>query len=181
MTYALRRQQPTDFAIYDTIWRRAGALAIDLLLVGLIVSVSDAASAGLGSQAEFAVVVASRILCLGYFVVLRARGGQTLGKRATGVVVVTNALERPSFVPAVRRYAPAIIYLLVFVAFSWPADVSLQVGAGRAMALVSVISYWIVAEGVTMLASRRRRSLHDLIGGTVVIKRAHHMDGNGPP
>jgi len=47
--------------------------------------------------------------------------------------------------------------------------------------LTSVPLLWFLAEIVTMLTNARRRALHDLIAGTVIVRTNIYDDGIGEP
>ena len=106
--------------------------------------------------------------------------GQTLGKRAVGVIV-RDVTERPlSIRQAVLRDAvPIALSTLQF----WDdlpdllrgRDPLLPGGEIHAVAFgllgwVSVL--WFAAEVVTMLTNRKRRAVHDFIAGSVVLRRS---------
>jgi len=120
-----------------------------------------------------------------YSISLHARFGQTLGKMLFHVKVV-DVTESPITVPqAIRRDIVPLALALVMVAqdcvpilqgenllipphphFGWGMVIMLLTGAG-----------WFWAEVLTMLTNRRRRAIHDLIAGTVVIRVPREMIG----
>jgi uncharacterized RDD family membrane protein YckC len=113
-----------------------------------------------------------------YSISLHARFGQTLGKMAFHVKVV-DVTDLPITVSqAVRRDIVPLALALFMVAqdcapvlrgenplqpthphLGWGMVIMLLTGAG-----------WFWAEVLTMLTNRRRRAIHDLIAGTVVIR-----------
>ncbi|MEO7803520.1 MAG: RDD family protein [Actinomycetota bacterium] len=111
-----------------------------------------------------------------YSVLLHARYGQTLGKMVAGVKVLDLSEEHvPSLRQALIRDFPHIVvsvaslvylYVLVVVGkYSREAEIG---GPGLVIGIASMI--WVLLELVTMLASERRRAIHDLLAGTVVVR-----------
>ena len=114
-----------------------------------------------------------------YSVLLHARYGQTLGKRAMGVKVLDVSESRiPTLSQAFLRDASYIVvntvtlvylfylvlrgeYTQVALAQSAPARIMNWVGLG-----------WFLTEVVTMLMNDKRRALHDFIARTVVVRGA---------
>lgn len=112
-----------------------------------------------------------------YSVLLHARYGQTLGKRAVGVKVLDLTEQRnPTLRQAFFRDSGYIllntfglgytIYLIVTDQYpvgpaSW--TLPLQILGGAALG-------WFLLELITMLTNSKRRALHDWIAGTVVVR-----------
>jgi len=128
---------------------RVAAAAIDATILGMLslgvlwvtlrwvdLSIADAGVLPIVPTALFLLLVA-----LGYLLMFTAAGGQTLGKMAVGLRVVTDRGQRLSFLNATGRY---------FAKF---------------------ISAIILGIGFIMVAfTDRKRGLHDMIAGTLVIK-----------
>jgi uncharacterized RDD family membrane protein YckC len=106
---------------------------------------------------------------------MHALYGQTLGKMATKVkVLAATETSVPGFRRSLLRDSVYIVMMITslvwfivillqdgFTAAYWESNVSFVIG------LFSV--GWFFLELVTMLLNRRRRALHDYIGGTVVV------------
>jgi uncharacterized RDD family membrane protein YckC len=117
-----------------------------------------------------------------YTIGMHAKYGQTLGKMACRVKVVDFKTERPITLrqAMLREGIPIIASLAVFgydiyrVIVSegpLPVDAAGNVELGGAFWRVATIPLaWFLAEVVTMLTNDKRRALHDLIAGTVVIR-----------
>jgi uncharacterized RDD family membrane protein YckC len=112
-----------------------------------------------------------------YSVLMHARDGQTVGKKATAVRVMDVSEDRtPSLRQAFLRdigqivfSALAFIYLAYLVlngSYATDGQVSTIPGTIIGIAAIS----WFLLEIVTMLTNEKRRALHDLIAGTVVVK-----------
>lgn len=185
---------------YRTFWQRIGANLIDGLIVGAATAVvmapllifvlassldADKSPGGapeldLSSSGEAAIAATVFIATAGsylYTIGMLAKFGQTIGKMATGIVVLDHRTEAPiGWRQAFMRSAGEIAILTAALAVFAAAAVA---GAGRPAfdrldTFHTVIAYgWWIAEVLTMLTNPRRRALHDFIGGTVVVKKKH--------
>lgn len=115
------------------------------------------------------------VVSLSYFVILHGRDGQTIGKKVMKVRVVGADTEtRISYRQSLQRESPLIaINLIYFI-----VEVVLFASeSGRESALLVAVyvaiqrlpNYWWIADAVTALFNPKRRSIHDFIGGTVVV------------
>ncbi len=168
---------------YGGIWRRATANAIDnavltpLGVVGL---------AGLAAPPEIAIplIAFSLLLILAYEIVLTALLGRTLGKLVLGLRVVDLDAEPISWGRALLRSSPHIALTGLYLAMLSSVLLHEVVGArthpyGVVFAARDAIwnyclasMLWALADAIALLISRRRRALHDLIAGTVVVQSA---------
>lgn len=137
---------------YAGFWRRAGAALIDFLLLYVVFGTILAGAAGISRGAGgreamiLAASVATVVSAVGswlYFAILESSASQaTLGKRAFGIKVGNDRGKRVSFGKASGRY--------------WSKCVSaLTLGIGFILAAFT----------------GKRQALHDLISGTVVVRR----------
>ena len=126
-------------------------------------------------------VLIQNLVWLFYTVTLHARHGQTVGKMVTGVRVVDFRTEgRISWkqawlregIPAAADFVllPYCIYLILSARISPEQFVTGQGMQGTLWLLGLLPGLWFLAEVVTMLMNKKRRALHDLIAGTVVIR-----------
>ncbi len=166
---------------YHTGWRRFWALLFDTLIGLLVLGVC---TLPLLKQAQGDVVMTtfinlgSQLLMLCYFILMHATFGQTLGKMITGVKVVRNADEGPiSFLRALLRDLVPLMLLAAAVFMLPHSDIIVTSGKKVALqppamlGIVSMLSFlWGLMEIVTFLFNKRRRAVHDLIAGTVVIR-----------
>jgi uncharacterized RDD family membrane protein YckC len=116
----------------------------------------------------------SELLYFVYSVILHAKYGQTLGKMITHVKVLDHtesgvpgfrrAFLRDSFYIATTLGGIAHALWLFFTEGAVTA-LHLQVHQSISYAML----WWFVLELGTMFTNERRRSLHDFIGGTVVV------------
>ena len=165
---------------YKTFWRRFWAHFLDGLIVGLplailiigleSVGVVDAATKPYLQQ--FTSLVG---LC--YYIILHAKYGQTVGKRATGVKIFDKSEEQDiSWRQAIMRDIVPVFFLLASVMYLAYFGVSINqaVESGATGIILNAYLYstivWTFAEVITMLFNSKRRAVHDFIAGTVVVR-----------
>ncbi len=141
------------------------------------------------SSPAFSVMLAlfSNVVGITYAVWMHTRYGQTVGKMACRVRVVDHRTEGPLSVrqAAIRECVPLVsnlgmlgygLYLvgsgsLTGDAWEHPDRVMNLRLVG---ALAAMPALWFLVEMITMFSNRKRRALHDLIAGTVVVRT--HLD-----
>lgn len=114
-----------------------------------------------------------------YSVLLHARCGQTLGKRAMGVKVLDVSESRiPTLSQAILRDSVYIalntamlVYLVMLVMRGEYSPVVLENSSpGRILNWIGM--GWFLTEILTMLTNNKNRALHDVIARTVVVRGA---------
>jgi uncharacterized RDD family membrane protein YckC len=161
---------------YLTFWRRFWAACIDSLIIIPIVLVF---SLWLDSLEGAIYLLASALVALGvssYSVVLHWRYGKTIGKMVTRVTVLNDADEKHILLrQSVVRDSPLIAVQVGYLSI----DTYYALGNDTSTVSLSVETFlrwfpmlWYLAEFATMLANVKRRAIHDLIAGTVVVKDA---------
>jgi len=108
-----------------------------------------------------------------YRIMMHGHYGQTLGKMAMNVKVLDVTEEPIKFNQALLREIPQLIFCagaiylgIVFLAQDREAEnVKMAYGTFNSFAGV-----WSLADILTFFYSPKRRSLHDFIAGTVVVK-----------
>lgn len=107
------RPQPKLGTEGDVIWRRAVAVIIDIILVGIVTSVLGAilAQARLGALAG----LFGLLIGFGYYIYLEGNYGQTVGKMALGIVVITDGGDPIEYRSAAIRTILRIIDVLPFL------------------------------------------------------------------
>lgn len=176
---------------YKTFWRRFGASSVDAAILGPAhMAVSLVAYAALSSVSDWRWIAAGDIAgsaTLIYSIAMHSRGGQTIGKMATGVRVVSaNGGEPIRPLQAVLREVPNIAIWAITTALFWnflAKDISEivwqtpdgQVHADRGALVavglaVSIGLAWTGLEALTMLTNPRRRAVHDFLANTVVVQ-----------
>ncbi|MHB1056292.1 MAG: RDD family protein [Rhodanobacter sp.] len=158
-------------------WRRLGAFAIDLVLLGIAGMILGAllfdTLARMGAYARligFAIALAYFGLCNN-----RIGGGQTPGKRLLGVRVV-DAHDRLLSLPrSLLRYA---VLGIPFFANGLPVDPTLAMSTPLGYLLALVVFGGMLATIYLYIFNRRtRQSLHDLAVGSYV----ERFDGAAQP
>lgn len=166
---------------FRTFWPRLGAAILD----GLIVTIPLAIAQGIiwmtitSPLVRTVYYLASGLAGVVYSIAFHASSGMTPGKRITGVRVFSVDGSRLSARQAVLRdLVPLVLALWMILgdlgfilAGGNPMDSShqadptwFQVLAGSAMAV------WGFLELATMLTNSRRRSVHDFIAGSMVMR-----------
>ena len=103
-----------------------------------------------------------------YSILLHARYGQTVGKRVCRIRIVDHLTgTQISLNQALLRDSGLLIGLFYAVAVLKGEDFDPNHLTGT-VALVAGI--WFMLEIITMLLNEKRRALHDLIAGTVVVR-----------
>lgn len=121
--------------------------------------------------------VTEEVALITYTVLMHAKYGQTVGKMGCKVRVVDFKKER-AITPRqalLREGVPiaVVVPLFIYGLYMMHAGTEQRVGLVKngAFWLISLVPLvWFVAEVVTMLTNEKRRALHDLIAGTVVIR-----------
>ena len=162
---------------YNTTGARIVAAILDGLVLGQLSYIDDLVDDY--SHSAF-LLIAWTVISMSafqvYTIILHGRFGQTLGKMAMQIKIVSYPDESPiSYRQAFIRELPYTILLV----FNLVLTVTLIVNPERsfdpvmkAMAVFPALTgfLWILVEMVTMLFNAKRRAVHDLIAKTVVIK-----------
>ncbi len=176
----LRPFEVTEENKYRTFWRRFWAHFIDGFVVGLplvvILSVLHGADI-LRPAAKAYVDQVSQFVVLIYYIAMHANYGQTVGKMATHVKVWDKSESREITLKqsVLRDIVPvlfACISLFYFLGFGVTEDSGELTRTAEIILMgtgIVAMTWWLV-EIVTMLFSKKRRALHDLIAGTVVTR-----------
>jgi uncharacterized RDD family membrane protein YckC len=147
-------------------WRRLGALAIDLILLGIAGMILGtlffdrfARMGGYARLIGFAIALA-------YFGICNSRigGGQTLGKRWLGVRVVDASGQLLALPRSLLRYS---VLGIPFFANGLPIDAKLAMSTPLGYLLALVVFGGMLSIIYLYLFNRRtRQSLHDLVVGS---------------
>lgn len=142
------------------------AVTLSVVLVGSRVRVTTPDSFG-----WFLAIV----LPLAYYIVAHARFGRTLGKLALRLRVVSCEGERIGWTRSILRESPWIVaaavecWLLANAGSEWPAARS-SPDVYRPWITLSVARLVLtLVSAITILATRRRRAIHDYLAGTIVV------------
>ncbi len=157
-----------------TAWRRLLAFSIDALLVGtaqgaVCIAARDAWPGG----ARVEVLASVCFIALSYWIVLHALFGQTVGKWVARVRLVGLDLRPVSWIQAIVRDSASILLTIAILVEGSRASRIGQIGPrelGAIAALFLLNVAWILLDVVAMLASKRRRALHDRLARTVIVR-----------
>lgn len=107
------RPQPEMGTEGDVLWRRAVAVIIDILLIGFVASIIG----GVLARGRLAALggLLGLVITFGYYIYLEGTYGQTIGKMALGIVVVTEDGGSIDYGPATIRTVLRIIDALPFL------------------------------------------------------------------
>lgn len=171
----------TETNRYQTGWRRFWALVFDSLLLQLLIGVST-----IPVIKHFAndvvivtgLTVVSQTVILLYFILMHATLGQTLGKMLTGVKIVRYPDEhRIGLTQALLRETVPLLLLAAAIVMLPYSDIIVSTDKGAALKPPGIVTgvallalLWGLLEVLTMLFSKKRRALHDLIARTVVVR-----------
>lgn len=168
-------------------WRRSWAMMIDVVLLlplALLFSYMQTISISLA----MASVILSQTFHLCYMSYFHYKFGATMGKMIAGIRVVNcdgspiNLMQ--SFVRIIPYCIMAVVTINVHVMALSELDADQYLTAswlGRGQQTAYFIpdwhvifsisaTVWIALDGLTLIFNKRKRSLHDIMAGTVVIK-----------
>jgi uncharacterized RDD family membrane protein YckC len=163
---------------YKTFWRRFGALFID----GLMFRPLEIFAPDVQVDSSMYTAVAAGLIgmvSIVYSTAMHARFGQTVGKMATGVIVLDLTETRgPGLKQSLQRDSLSYGFGLGgIVLFAMVTSVDNRGDSDALLILAVAIGFtalaWTVGEILSTLTNERRRAIHDFIGGTVVVKMNH--------
>lgn len=108
-----------------------------------------------------------------YRIATHALYGQTLGKMALGVKVLSVAEAPIDFKRAFLRELPQLITGLITISLMislFPKAVEAESIRPPFNFFFTFAAIWLLADFLSFILSNRRRALHDLLAGTVVVK-----------
>jgi uncharacterized RDD family membrane protein YckC len=162
---------------YATFWLRVGAIFIDgLILMPVAIGALLLAYASTDPVVQAGSGLAGTVLFYLYSVTLHARNGQTIGKMTARVRLLDLSEEKLTIAQAITRdlvpLSFSVASFVVIVNVGLPADLSESDYASLipSLALLSISLLWWLAEILTMATNRKRRAVHDLIAGSVVLR-----------
>lgn len=158
-TYVIKLRSAYD----PTLNRRFGAYIIDLIVVFIIALIMGTTGLGhdfldLEAESELSLVLSSGIATFGYFFLLTAFFGATLGKMALGIKVTDSQGNRPGF---------SSVFIREFIGGGLAPIPAMAVGqdiGGLASLLIALAVVFFI------LIDDRRQGLHDKAAETFVIR-----------
>lgn len=168
-----------NYQQYKTFWRRTFAIFLDGVAIAPIFWIDQILWNGNPSNITLLIwEPISTALLTFYSVGFVYLLGQTPGKIATGVIILSNDGNKLSLKQAIlREIVPIIIaFITLFIAeINLFNGQLLNRGLGHSHLLMwfgATVLIWVFLELVTMLTNSKRRAIHDFIAGTIVIKQA---------
>ena len=178
---------------YKTFWRRVLAAIIDtvvLLPVGLpqiwVWNQSYDLSKGL-QITWYAFITLSWYV---YEIVMLGKYGQTIGRMLVKVKVMEKSeVSQITYWQAIKRTSVPLLATIIVMPYQLYLISSgkfyMQQVKPEYDAYTMVLSYflwvWLLLEYITMLFSQKRRAIHDIIAGSVVIRTAPTKECSGCP
>jgi uncharacterized RDD family membrane protein YckC len=168
---------------YRTFWPRFWAGWIDGLIFFPLWGVDWLVQKGTNAPSVLALWFVLYTLSFDiYSVVLHARYGQTLGKMAMGVKVLSLSETKLSLRQALLRDIVPILFSCASIFAALPRVLQGLDPYNEKVELtwIDEISLygsliWFAAELVTMLTNPKRRAVHDFIAGSVVVRLKYPM------
>ena len=168
--------------IYASFWERFGALFLDGLILAPVSIINLYNHTGWKSMP---VMILATLIGIVYKPLLEYLYGATPGKKALSIAVTGKTYDKPTLQEALLRNIFGIvsgIVTLIFtiMIFNNPlfeqvdsmADYNaLQSQNGWSTIAIGIVSIWYLVDWIVLLADKENRSLHDMIGGTYVIKK----------
>ncbi|HEX8236682.1 MAG TPA: RDD family protein [Abditibacteriaceae bacterium] len=173
--------------VYAGFWPRFCAGFIDFL-VFLPFLIANLWLGSLSKTLAILFVVPTSIFYVAYEVYFHGRFGQTLGKRAVGIRVVTQEGTPISWNQALVRSSVSIVFSLLTMAASLIAYLHFPYAQYNALGwwqrqtkladffpswghtVSTASSIWSWSEVLVVLFNKKKRALHDFMAGTVVIE-----------
>jgi uncharacterized RDD family membrane protein YckC len=163
---------------YKTFWPRFGAAFLDSAALAPLVWIDQVLWSFTNSSIFlFLWVLIYQGISLTYNVGFLYLFGQTPGKMATGVIILDKSEQKITLNQAILRNIVTIIVTPITIALVASNLLNGQLdnrglGDGRFLMWFFVIGIgWVVLEFITMLFNTKRRAIHDLIAGTVVVRQ----------
>lgn len=164
---------------YRTFGRRFWAGFVDGLLLEVVSwTLIPVMLLGVPDVLLFIHILLLSVVHVAYFILMHAWYGQTLGKMATGVIVLDVSEQKGLSLKqaCLRDIVPLLvwplnIHLAYLMAFEKVSEEEL-LNYPIYQAIVITMIGWLVLELVTLLMNRKRRAVHDFIAGSVVVRLA---------
>jgi uncharacterized RDD family membrane protein YckC len=163
---------------YSTTGARIGAAIVDAVIFIPFASLNGYLTETLSGKAVLLIlwIIFTMFVYWFYSIFMHGKYGQTLGKMAMGVKIVTYPDELPiTFKNAVIRDLPYFIIYFLETCFLTAVIVSPELAFNNIISIITLIlSFanigWVLLEIFSMLFNDKKRAVHDLIAKTVVIR-----------
>ena len=172
---------------YSTFWQRVGATLIDTLVLSPIILL-DYFFGGQSRLYPLYALVPTELISMYLFVYMTIKYGGSPGKLLLGLRIAHLDGSRVTLQAAALRYAVPGILNFAMAVLTIAAALGMTDEAYKALEYIErsdamdeqlplietgmwLLMIWSAASIVAMLANAKRRTLHDYIAGTVVVKK----------
>jgi len=171
-------EQVSENVKYHTFWQRLLAAFIDGLLFAAVLYLESFAFNFEYNQENQLQQAFNGLQLALYVAVMQGIWGQTIGKMVTNIKVVDFKSEQAiALKQSFKRESVNLVINSVWISLLLISVIYIAFNNALSKPLIYTIAgfsilalVWIIAEFVTMLLNEKRRSIHDFIGGTVVIR-----------
>ncbi|MCU7553776.1 RDD family protein [Alteromonas sp. ASW11-19] len=171
-------EELTESDKYHTFWPRCWAALVDGIIFAIVIYI-ECLLFGIDYAPNDSFLQALNAVQLSiYLIFMHGIFGQSFGKMLLGVKVVNVADEKRigicqagkrESVTLILNAVWAVLIVLVAIDLELYNDISpFLLGTFTFVGTLSVV--WALSEFITMLFNKKRRALHDFIGGTVVVR-----------
>ncbi|MBY0417039.1 MAG: RDD family protein [Pararheinheimera sp.] len=178
---AEQRLQQQNYAAsikYSTFWPRVGAVICDGIIFAFVLYIECLLLGFEYSLQDKFLQACNSVQIAIYTIIMHGCYGQTLGKMLMDIKVVNYADETEIGVwQALRRESVTLVLnvlwtlIILFVALVMALDGFVPDHINyMVLGFTAIATFWFIAELLTMLLNKKRRSLQDFIGKTVVIR-----------
>lgn len=165
-----------NIEIYKTISRRFFAILIDgLIFLPLIYAESFLTTSEIPKAISIIGLILYYAVSHCYSIIFHAYFGQTVGKMFMKVRVLDLNGEQITLKQAIFRDIQYFIFSFCFISSEIIQISTVGIdenfrGTTLDYVIIALFSFWAVAEIIVMLSNEKRRTIHDYIAGTVVVK-----------
>lgn len=168
-----RRRLFNEFKKYRLFWRRFFSLIIDFfILLSFVKLETYIRASNIGATWELVLGLFTSLLIVGYSVLMHGRYGQTLGKMVTRIKVIDISEEKKiTYKQASLRDILPILLLPITIFKYYQVTLETTLLRSRPIGFLLLAALlWLILEIITMFFDKKRRSVQDLIAGSVVVK-----------
>lgn len=155
---------------FQTFAPRLFALVLDTVLLLPLAIVGELITDGITDEGYIrSVAFGLNIASILYFVLMNARFGQTVGKMLMNVKILQLDETPIKLRHAVLRDLPQIVFAFAALVPALMAPVSTASDPPLTGVMV-LMTIWGLADIAVFFSNSKRRALHDLIAGTIVVR-----------
>jgi uncharacterized RDD family membrane protein YckC len=155
---------------YQTFWRRVGASILDSLILTPVNWGVSFVFLLVGTAPVMLSWAVPGFIAVLYYILMHYYGGQTLGKMAARVKVLDDSETPVNLGQAIIRSLPQLLPVMFAVSFSTAGESSAHLIEFWASLIYGLTGLFFIADVAVCLFNEKRRALHDLIAGTVVVR-----------